>query len=257
MNLTLPYLPDRTESPRKNGVTMVMDKGLGIKQAEQFIDASSDYVDIVKLGFGTSVFSKNLAAKVKIYKEAGFRVYLGGTLFEAFIVRNMFDDYIKFVNKLNIDHVEVSDGSIEMKHDVKCEYIRKLSKEFTVLSEVGSKEEGIIIHPNMWITMMQKELEAGSWKVIAEARESGTVGIYRKNGQAHSLLINKIISKVNPENILWEAPLKAQQVYFIKMFGANVNLGNIGYEDVIPLETLRCGLRGDTFFTFLPKKLQK
>lgn len=234
-----------------------MDKGLGIKQAEQFIDASSDYVDIVKLGFGTSVFSKNLAAKVKIYKEAGFRVYLGGTLFEAFIVRNMFDDYIKFVNKLNIDHVEVSDGSIEMKHDVKCEYIRKLSKEFTVLSEVGSKEEGIIIHPNMWITMMQKELEAGSWKVIAEARESGTVGIYRKNGQAHSLLINKIISKVNPENILWEAPLKAQQVYFIKMFGANVNLGNIGYEDVIPLETLRCGLRGDTFFTFLPKKLQK
>lgn len=203
MNLTLPHLPDRTESPRKNGVTMVMDKGLGIKQAEQFIDASSDYVDIVKLGFGTSVFSKNLAAKVKIYKEAGFRVYLGGTLFEAFIVRNMFDDYIKFVNKLNIDHVEVSDGSIEMKHDVKCEYIRKLSKEFTVLSEVGSKEEGIIIHPNMWITMMQKELEAGSWKVIAEARESGTVGIYRKNGQAHSLLINKIISKVNPENILW------------------------------------------------------
>ncbi len=257
MNLTLPHLPDRTESPRKNGVTMVMDKGLGIKQAEQFIDASIDYVDIVKLGFGTSVFSKNLAAKVKIYKEAGFRVYLGGTLFEAFIVRNMFDDYIKFVNKLNIDHVEVSDGSIEMKHDVKCEYIRKLSKEFTVLSEVGSKEEGIIIHPNMWITMMQKELEAGSWKVIAEARESGTVGIYRKNGQAHSLLINKIISKVNPENILWEAPLKAQQVYFIKMFGANVNLGNIGYEDVIPLETLRCGLRGDTFFTFLPKKLQK
>ncbi len=257
MNLTLPHLPDRTESPRKNGVTMVMDKGLGIKQAEQFIDASSDYVDIVKLGFGTSVFSKNLAAKVKIYKEAGFRVYLGGTLFEAFIVRNMFDDYIKFVNKLNIDHVEGSDGSIEMKHDVKCEYIRKLSKEFTVLSEVGSKEEGIIIHPNMWITMMQKELEAGSWKVIAEARESGTVGIYRKNGQAHSLLINKIISKVNPENILWEAPLKAQQVYFIKMFGANVNLGNIGYEDVIPLETLRCGLRGDTFFTFLPKKLQK
>lgn len=255
MNLTLPYLPERTESPRKNGLTMVMDKGLGIKQAEQFIEASSDYVDIVKLGFGTSIFSKNLANKVKIYKEAGFRVYLGGTLFEAFIVRNMFDDYIKFINKLNIDHVEVSDGSIEMKHDVKCEYIRKLSKEFTVLSEVGSKEEGIIIHPNMWISMMQKELEAGSWKVIAEARESGTVGIYRKNGQAHSLLINKIISKVNPENILWEAPLKAQQVYFIKLFGTNVNLGNIGYEDVIPMETLRCGLRGDTFFTFLPKKL--
>ena len=236
---------------------MVMDKGLGIKQAEQFIEASADMIDIVKLGFGTSVVSKNTEAKIKLYKEAGFRVYLGGTLFEAFVVRGMVDDYIRFATKLKLDHAEVSDGSINMDHDEKCEYIRKLSKHFTVLSEVGSKEEGIIIHPNKWTSMMLKELEAGSWKVIAEARESGNVGIYHRNGQAHSMLINKIIAKVKPDNILWEAPQKAQQVYFIKLFGANVNLGNIGFDDVIPLETLRLGLRGDTFFTFLPKKLQK
>lgn len=257
MNVNLPHLPERPDKPRKTGLTMVMDKGLGIKQAEMFIEASADLVDIVKLGFGTSVISKNTAAKVKLYKEAGFRVYLGGTLFEAFVIRDMLDDYMRFADKLKIDHVEVSDGSIEMDHDEKCGYINKLAKHYTVLSEVGSKEEGIIIHPNKWTSMMLKELEAGSWKVIAEARESGNVGIYHRNGQAHSMLINKIIAKVKPDNILWEAPQKAQQVYFIKLFGANVNLGNIGFDDVIPLETLRLGLRGDTFFTFLPKKLQK
>jgi phosphosulfolactate synthase len=144
-----------------------------------------------------------------------------------------------------------------MDHGKKCEYIKKLSKEFTVLSEVGSKEEGIIIHPNKWISMMQAEIEAGSWKVIAEARESGNVGIYHRNGSAHTLLVNKIIAKVKQENILWEAPQKSQQVWFIKQFGANVNLGNISFEETIPLETLRLGLRGDTFFTFLPEKLQQ
>ena len=253
----LPHIPERPEQPRKNGLTMVMDKGLGIKQAEQFIEACGEYVDIVKLGFGTSVVSKNVEAKIKLYKEAGFRVYVGGTLFEAFIIRDMLDEYMKFCNKLKLDHVEVSDGSINMNHNEKCDYIHKLSKNFTVLSEVGSKEEGIIIHPAKWTSMMTKELEAGSWKVIAEARESGNVGIYHRNGQAHTLLINKIIAKVKPENILWEAPQKSQQVWFIKLFGANVNLGNIGFEEVIPLETLRLGLRGDTFFQFLPKKLQK
>lgn len=257
MNFNLPHIPDRPAKPRKNGLTMVMDKGLGIKQAEQFIDASSEYVDIVKLGFGTSILTKNLETKIKLYKEAGFRVYLGGTLFEAFLIRDMVDEYIKFATKLKLDHAEVSDGCITIDHDEKCELIRKLSKHFTVLSEVGSKEEGIIIHPNLWTSMMLKELEAGSWKVIAEARESGTVGIYRRNGQAHALLINKIIAKVKPENILWEAPQKNQQIYFIKLFGENVNLGNIAHDDAIPLETLRLGLRGDTFFTFLPKKLQK
>lgn len=254
MNVKLPHLPDRTNRPRKNGVTMVMDKGLGLKQAELFIDSCADYVDLVKLGFGTSVITPNVAEKIKLYKEAGFRVYLGGTLFEAFVMRNKFDDYVKFIDKLKIDHVEVSDGSIVMDHGKKCEYINKLAKDYTVLSEVGSKEEGIIIHPNKWTSMMLKELEAGSWKVIAEARESGNVGIYHRNGSPHTMLMNKIIAKVKQENILWEAPQKSQQVWFIKQFGANVNLGNISFEEVIPLETLRLGLRGDTFFTFLPKE---
>lgn len=252
MNLKLPHIPDRTTRPRKSGVTMVMDKGLGLKQAEMYIDSCADYVDLVKLGFGTSAITPNLTEKIKMYKNAGFKVYLGGTLFEAFIIRKKFDDYQKFVDKLKIDHVEVSDGSIVMDHDEKLGYISKLAKNYTVLSEVGSKEEGIIIHPNKWTSMMKSELEAGSWKVIAEARESGNVGIYHRNGSPHTMLMNKIIAKVKPENILWEAPQKSQQVWFIKQFGANVNLGNIAFEEVIPLETLRLGLRGDTFFTFLP-----
>ncbi len=236
---------------------MVMDKGMGLRQAEDFIDASLDYVDIVKLGFGTSLVTRNLAEKIKLYKEAGFRVYLGGTLFEAFIIRDMFDDYMRLIDKLKLDTAEVSDGSIIMDHDKKCEYIHTLSKNFRVLSEVGSKEEGIIIHPAKWISMMNKELQAGSWKVIAEARESGTVGIYRPNGHAHTLLINKILAKVKQENILWEAPQKPQQVWFIKLLGPNANLGNISPEDAIPLETLRLGLRGDTFFSYLPESLVK
>jgi phosphosulfolactate synthase len=253
MNFELPHLPQRPSRPRKNGVTMVMDKGLGLKQAENFIEASADYVDVVKLGFGTSMITKNLEQKIKLYKEAGFRVYLGGTLFEAFIIRDMFEDYRKLIDRLKLDCAEVSDGSIVMAHDKKCEYIRTLAKSVTVLSEVGSKEEGIIIHPAKWTSMMNKELEAGSWKVIAEARESGTVGIYRPNGHAHTLLINKILAKVKQEHILWEAPQKPQQVWFLKLLGANANLGNISPDDVIPLETLRLGLRGDTFFSYLPQ----
>jgi len=161
------------------------------------------------------------------------------------------------MDKYKMEYVEVSDGSIQMEHDDKCELINKLSKDYIVLSEVGSKEAGVIIHPNKWISMMNKEIEAGAWKVIAEARESGTVGIYRANGYAHVALINKILNKVPGEKILWEAPQKAQQAWFIDLIGSNVNLGNIGPDDIIPLETLRLGLRGDTFTKFLPKEFKK
>lgn len=255
MNFKLPHIPQRDAKPRENGITMMMDKGLSLKEAENFIDANSEYTDLVKLGFGTSFLTKNLEQKIKLYHEAGLKVYLGGTLFEAFIVRGMFDEYRKVLDKFKLMVAEVSDGSLAMNHDVKCDYIQMLAKDFTVLSEVGSKEEGIIIHPAKWINMMKKELEAGSWKVIAEARESGNVGIYHRDGKAHTMLIDKIISKIKIEHIMWETPLKSQQVWFIKNFGANVNLGNISTTDVIPLETLRIGLRGDTFFTFLPKEL--
>ena len=256
-NFNLPHLPQRTVSPRKNGVTMVMDKGISLRQAEDFLSSSSDYVDFVKLGFGTSIVSKNVKEKIKLYKNAGIKVYVGGTLFEAFVIRNKFHDYLKYISDFGLDCAEVSDGSIELEHDKKCEYITKLAKEYTVLSEVGSKEEGVIIHPARWIKMMENELKAGAFKVIAEARESGTVGIFHKNGSAHTMLINRIVNKVKIENIIWETPQKSQQVYFLKMFGCNVNVGNIGVDDVIPLETLRLGLRGDTFFTFLPEEMKQ
>ncbi|HRD37905.1 MAG TPA: phosphosulfolactate synthase, partial [Bacteroidia bacterium] len=209
------------------------------------------------LGFGTSVISKNVKEKVKLYQKNNIKVYVGGTLFEAFIIRDKFEDYIKFVNEMGLDSAEVSDGSITIDHEKKCEYINKLAKNYTVLSEVGSKEEGVIIHPARWIKMMQNELDAGSTKVIAEARESGTVGIFHKNGSAHTLLINRIVNKIKLENIIWETPQKSQQVYFLKLFGSNVNVGNIAVDDIIPLETLRIGLRGDTFFTFLPEKFKQ
>ncbi|MDP1800331.1 MAG: phosphosulfolactate synthase [Bacteroidota bacterium] len=256
-NFNLSHLPERTVSPRKNGVTMVMDKGISLREAEDFLSSSSDYVDFVKLGFGTSIISKNVKEKVKLYKQAGIKVYVGGTLFEAFVVRNKFDDYLRYIDEFGMDCAEVSDGSIELEHDKKCEYIRTLAKNYTVLSEVGSKEEGVIIHPAKWIKMMENELQAGAFKVIAEARESGTVGIFHKNGSAHTMLINRIVNKVKIENIIWETPQKSQQVYFLKLFGCNVNVGNIGVDDVIPLETLRLGLRGDTFFTFLPEEMKQ
>lgn len=252
-NVNIPFLPERTERPRNSGLTMVMDKGITLRHAEEFVENYADYVDFVKLGFGTSVVSKNVKEKIKLYQKAGIKTYLGGTLFEAFIARGKFDEYQKFIDSYGLDSAEVSDGSIEMNHESKCNYISKLAKNFTVLSEVGSKEEGIIIHPAKWVSMMKAELAAGSFKVIAEARESGTVGIFHKNGSAHSMLITRITNKIKVEDIIWETPQKSQQVYFINLFGANVNVGNISVDDVIPLETLRIGLRGDTFFNYLPE----
>jgi len=257
INIDLPFIPERTTKPRQTGIAMVMDKCLSLREAEDLVSISSDYIDYVKLGFGTSVVTREVQKKIDVYKQADIRVYLGGTLFEAFIIRDRFDDYRKYIDQLRLDTVEISDGSMRINHDQKCEYINTLSKQYTVLSEVGSKESGILIAPGKWIEMMQKELQAGSFKVIGEARESGNVGIYRPTGKAHVTLINKILSKVDNQKIIWEAPLKSQQAWFIQHFGSNVNLGNISPAEVIPLETLRLGLRGDTFFQFLPENLKK
>ncbi len=257
INAQLSNLPERTSKPRQTGIAMVMDKGLSLREAEDFVTSSSDYTDFVKLGFGTSLVTPNVREKIKMYRKANIKVYVGGTLFEAYVIRDQFDGFRKYIDWLGLDTVEISDGSMLMDHDVKCEYIHKLSRDFTVLSEVGSKESGILIAPNRWIEMMQRELQAGSVKVIGEARESGNVGIYRPTGKAHVALINRILVKVQSDKIIWEAPLKSQQVWFIKNFGANVNLGNIPPQEIIPLETLRLGLRGDTFFQFLPAKYKK
>ena len=251
-NFNLTYIPKRSEKPREAGVTMMMDKGMSLRQVEDFIDASGHLTDVAKFGFGTSFVSNDLQKKVDLYKEAGIRPYFGGTLFEAFYARGMVDDYIRMIDKYGLDLAEISDGSIIIDHDEKCELIQRMSKDRTIMSEVGSKDSGIIVSPAKWIKMMSTELEAGSWKVIAEGRESGNVGVFRPNGTAHTLLINRIIAKINPNDILWEAPKKQQQVWFIKLFGHDVNLGNIAPNEMIPLETLRLGLRGDTFFDFMP-----
>ena len=254
MHYFLTDVPERTQKPRDKGFTMAMDKGLSVRQAEDFISVGGEYVDIVKLGWGTSYVTPNLDEKLNVYREAGIPFYFGGTLFEAFIIRNQFDDYRKVLDKYDMPFAEVSDGSIELDHDLKCEYIRKLKDQVTVLSEVGSKDAEKIIPPYKWIELMQKELDAGAWKVIGEAREAGNVGLFRSTGEVRSGLVQEILTKIPFEKIIWEAPQKAQQVFFIKLMGANVNLGNIGPEEVIPLETIRLGLRGDTFDHFLDNK---
>ena len=222
MNFDLPYLPQRASKPRKNGLTMMMDKGLSIRQVENFIETAGELTDMVKFGFGTSIISPFLAEKIKLYQNANIDVYLGGTLFEAFIARDRFEDYQRMLHKYNINTVEVSD----------------VSK---------------LIPPYKWIELMQKELDAGSWKVIAEAREGGNVGIFRGSGEVRSDLIEEILTKIDNDQIIWESPQKTQQVWFIKLMGSNVNLGNIAFNEVIPLECLRLGLRGDTFFDHIPK----
>ena len=248
----LPNIPKRTTKPRDKGLTMMMDKGLSIRQAEDFIESSGHLTDMVKLGFGTSMISNRLEDKIKIYQTAGIDVYFGGTLFEAFVVRDMFEEYLEFIAKYNVTMVEVSDGSIEISHEKKCEFISILNKRnITVLSEVGSKDSNKLIPPYKWIELINKEIEAGSWKVIAEAREGGNVGIYRNSGEVRSDLIEEILTSIPQEKIIWEAPQKNQQVWFIKLMGSNVNLGNIAHNEVIPLECLRLGLRGDTFFDHL------
>ena len=257
MKKLLPYMPDRPAKPRKSGLTMVMDKGLSVREAEDFMSVGSEYTDYVKLGFGTSLITPGFEKKISIYKKAGAVPYFGGTLFEAFIIRNMFREFVEFLDKHEIDLVEVSDGSYDIDHNLKLEYISKLAKRGTVISEVGSKKKDVVYTPEQWVAMMKAELNAGSVKVIAEARESGTTGIYNEDGSINSKIISGISEHVKLENVIWEAPLKSQQAWFIKHFGANVNLGNIAPNEIIPLETLRLGLRGDTFFQFLPDNLKQ
>ena len=253
----LKFLPERSEKIRTAGITMVMDKGIGMRQASDLMETAAGLIDFVKLGFGTSYINKNIKEKIKLYKDNNIKVYPGGTLFEVFLIRDQFDDFRRFVDEMGFDAIEISDGSMSLPHDEKCRYISLLSKDFQVVSEVGSKIAGLEIPNSQWVKQMKTELEAGSFKVIAEARESGTVGIYDSHGKANFELINEI-SKVIPLNsILWEAPQKSQQAWFIKHFGANVNLGNIPPTEVIPLETLRLGLRGDTFMHFLPDDIKQ
>ena len=254
MNFNLSQIPDRIKKPRQSGITMVMDKGLSVNEAQNFLSVCHPHVDIIKLGFGTSFVTPNLTEKLEIYQSYNIPVYFGGTLFEAFLIRNQFEDYVSVCKNYGISFMEVSDGSITIPHSEKCGYIEKLTKHGTVLSEVGSKDAAHIIPPYKWIELMKAELGAGSTYVIAEAREAGNVGIYRGSGEVREGLVQEILTQIPGEKIIWEAPQKSQQLYFIELLGCNVNLGNIAPAEVIPLEAMRIGLRGDTFSLFLDKK---
>ena len=257
MNFSLSQLPERVKKPRNHGITMVMDKGLSIEETRNFLSIAGPYVDVVKLGFGTSYVTPNLDKKLAVYREANIPIYFGGTLFEAFLIRGQLEDYIRICTDYRVGFMEVSDGSIDIEHKEKCKIIERLTQYGTVLSEVGSKDAAHIIPPYKWIELMRAELNAGATYVIAEAREAGNVGIYRGTGEVREGLVQEILTQIPAEKILWEAPQKSQQLYFIELVGANVNLGNIAPYEMIALEAMRIGLRGDTFELFLDKKEKK
>jgi phosphosulfolactate synthase len=234
---------------------MIYDKGLSVMEARHLVSGAGPHVDLVKLAFGTPFFSGGLQEKISVFQDAGIPVFFGGLLFEAFVIRGQFDDYIDLIKEYQVSHLEVSDGSIDISHQQKCGYIEKLAKYGTVLSEVGSKDKDRehITPPYQWIRLMQSELNAGAEYIVAEAREAGTVGLYRDSGEVREGLVQEILTKVPAEKILWEAPQKDQQLYFLTLIGANANLGNITPSEVVALEAMRLGLRGDTFDLYLEK----
>jgi phosphosulfolactate synthase len=239
-------LPQRTAKPRQEGITHVLDRGLSVAEVDGLIEVAGDYIDLVKLGWGTAVATGNLEAKLDRYRQHGIPVMFGGTLTELAIAQNRLDRLVAWLHELELEHIELSDGTINIEHDRKLELISSLAQEFTVLSEVGSKDNTRIMAPYRWVEQIESELEAGAWKVIAEARESGSVGIFRHDGEVRMGLIDEIVHAIAADRILFEAPRKDQQVWFVRRFGPDVNLGNITPEDVLSLETVRVGLRSDT-----------
>ncbi len=246
MNTDFLDLPARTTKPRETGITHVIDCGLSTTEAQGLIETAGEYVDIVKLGWGTAVVAQNLNQKLTLYRQAGFTVVLGGTLTELAIAQDRCEQLLEWLRKLELTHVEISDGAIALPQSDKLALIERLAKEFTVLSEVGSKDIEKIMAPRIWVKQIQDELSAGAWRVIAEARESGNAGIFRASGEVRTGLIDEIAHNIDLGKVIFEAPLKEQQVWFINQFGPDVNLGNIAASDAISLETLRRGLRADT-----------
>jgi len=239
-------LPERSAKPRETGLTHVLDRGLSLNEVDGLVEVAGDAVDFVKLGWGTALATGNLDAKLDRYRAHGIPVVCGGTLTELAIAQDRLEDMVGWLSGLGFEHVEISDGTIVLDHDRKLELIERLARDFVVFSEVGSKDAERIMAPYRWVEQIRSELEAGAWKVIAEARESGTVGLYRHDGEVRMGLVDEIAHEVDQTRLLFEAPQKEQQVWFLKRFGPNVNLGNITPNDVLSLETLRLGLRSDT-----------
>ena len=244
-------LPARSTKPRTEGLTHVIDKGLSLREIEGLFETAGDYVDIVKLGWGTSYVTRNLDEKIALYHSFGVPIVCGGTLFEAVVGRDRLDEYRTWLTQKGFTHVEVSDGTIDLPHARKLELVSELAKDFVVLSEVGSKNADIVYAPYQWVEWMKCELDAGAWKVITEAREGGTAGIFRPTGEMRTGLIDEIVHEIDPGHIIFEAPREAAQGWFVRRFGPEVNLGNIAPDEVIPLETIRLGLRSDTLTEIL------
>jgi phosphosulfolactate synthase len=229
---------------RDGGLTHVLDKGLGVRGWEDVLETAGDYIDIVKLGWGTAYVTKSLQRKLEVLKEKP--VVIGGTFFEVVYAKDQLDDYKRWLQSLGLTHVEISDGTVEIPRGRKLELIQDFARDFTVLSEVGSKDSEVVFAPYEWVEWIKEELAAGAWKVITESREGGTAGIFRPSGEMRTGLVDEIAHSIDFHDLLWEAPTRGSQAWFIKHFGANVNLGNIPPEEVISLETLRLGLRADT-----------
>ncbi|HEY4996653.1 MAG TPA: phosphosulfolactate synthase [Solirubrobacteraceae bacterium] len=243
-------IPARSAKPREHGITHVIDRGLSVAEVDGLLEVAGEAVDIVKLGWGTAVVTGNLAPKLARYAARGIPVVLGGTLTEIAIRQGRIDGLIAWLRELGLRHVEISDGTITLDAEVKRGLIEKLAREFVVLAEVGSKDADFIMAPYIWVEQIERDLQAGAWKVIAEARESGTAGIYRANGEVRTGLIDEIAHAIDPERLIFDAPLQQQQVWLLKRFGTECNVGNIAPDDVLSLETLRLGLRSDTVERF-------
>jgi phosphosulfolactate synthase len=239
-------LPPRARKPRAQGLTHVIDKGMSLREVEGLFETAGDSVDIVKLGWGTSYVTRNLDEKLALYRSYETPVVCGGTLFEAVLARGKLDEYRSWLAEKGLSHVEISDGTIDLPHGRKLELIADLARDFVVLSEVGSKDAAVVYAPYQWVEWIREDLEAGAWKVITEGREGGTAGIYRPSGDMRTGLIDEIVHGIDVDQVVFEAPGTAAQAWFVKRFGPEVNLGNIPPEEVIPLETLRLGLRSDT-----------
>jgi phosphosulfolactate synthase len=234
------------ELPSHSGLTHVIDKGLGPRAWEDVLEVAGEHISIVKLGWGTAAVTRRLERKLKVLRQADKPVVIGGTFFEAVYAKNALDAYKAWLDSLGLTHVEISDGTIDIPRERKLELIAEFARDFTVLSEVGSKDSSVEYTADEWTQWLREELDAGAWKVITEAREGGTAGIFDSAGGMRTELIGEIASAVGIEHVVFEAPSKNAQAWFIKQFGPSVNLGNIPPEEVIPLETLRLGLRGDT-----------
>jgi phosphosulfolactate synthase len=231
-------------APRAAGLTHVIDKGLGPRAWEDVLETSGAYIDIVKLGWGTAYVTPNLRRKLEVLSEK--RVVIGGTFFEAVFVKGRVEDYKRWLDELGLTHIEISDGAVEIPRERKLELIAELARDFTVLSEVGSKDAEVVYAPYQWVEWIREELDAGAWKVITEGREGGTAGIYRPTGEMRTGLVDEIAHDIDVADLIFEAPSKSAQAWFVRHFGPEVNLGNIPPDEVIPLETLRLGLRADT-----------